>query len=428
MTAFFSLVLALLLAFPASSTGEDRTQRIQRSIQTHREQSSQVQEQLENGRAQLETMRRQERQIIDQLDEMELRLQELRESTKSLRGERDSVRQEISEKRARLKELNQELAGLQTLLGRRLEALYKFGRQAYLEFMVSARDLADLQHRWIYLRDIAEQDHHLLRRLQQRKIEVEELGSALTQREGKLNRLVADIEERQQNTEEVRRQQVALLQDVHNQEQVYGRYLQELMAVARELDAKILGLQQQAERTSEPRTPPQPGGFANQKGGLPYPVRGEVVARFGVIEHQTFGTKLRRNGIDIATPPSSPVAAVFPGQVLYCGWIKGYGNVIIIDHGDKYYTLSAQLGGISKRVGERVEAGEIIGYAGDAPVDNKNGRVHFEIRLQGKALDPLAWLRRDGGGPTRDSGKGRGNMARGTADGGHRASGLHPGR
>jgi septal ring factor EnvC (AmiA/AmiB activator) len=398
MTAFFPLVLILLFAFPATSSGDERTQRIQRGIQTHREQRGQVQEQLDEGRSQLETVRRQERQIIDELDQMELQLQELRTSTRRLRGERDSVRREIEEKRARLKELNRELEGLQAVLSRRLEALYKFGRQAYLEFMVSARDLAELQHRWIYLRDIAEQDQQLLRRLQQRKTEAEEIGNGLTQREGKLSRLVADIDRQQENMEEVRRQQVALLQDVHNQEQVYQRYLQELTGVARELDAKVLGLQEQAERTGEPGMPTKAGGFANQRGALPYPVRGKVVGRFGVTQQRVFGTKLRRNGIDIATQPLSPVAAVFPGQVLYCGWIKGYGNVIIIDHGDKYYTLSAQLGEISKKVGERVETGEIIGYAGYAPVDNQNGRVYFEIRFQGKALDPLAWLRSGRGG------------------------------
>ena len=398
MSAVLSLVLVLLFAFPAPAIGDDRTQRVQRSIPAHPEQRGQVQEQLDEGRSQLETVRQQERQIIDQLDEMELQLHEFRDSTRRLRGERDSVRREIAEKRARLKELNRELEGLQALLSRRLEALYKFGRQAYLEFMVSARDLADLQHRWIYLRDIAEQDQQILRRLQQRKTEVEELGKALSQREGRLNRLVADIDQQQENMEDVRRQRVALLQDVHNQEQVYQRYLQELMGVARELDAKIRGLQEQGERTSEPRLPAKAGGFANQRGVLPYPVRGEVVGRFGVTQQQVFGTKFRRNGIDIATQPSSPVAAVFPGQVLYCGWIKGYGNVIIIDHGDKYYTLSAQLGEIAKKVGERVEAGEIIGYAGYAPVQNQSGRVYFEIRFQGQALDPLAWLRPGGGG------------------------------
>ncbi|HYA03583.1 MAG TPA: peptidoglycan DD-metalloendopeptidase family protein [Syntrophobacteria bacterium] len=394
MMVLASMVLALVLALPATATGQERTQRVQRGIQATGEQSHEVQQQLEQGRSQVETMRRQERAIIEQLDRMELRLQESRENARKLKGEHDSVRREISERRSRLQELNRELDGLQSLLARRLEALYKFGRQAYLEFLVSARDMADLEHRWVYLRDVAEQDQQLLGRLQRQKAEVEELRGSLIQREGRLAQLVAEIDQEHQHIEEVRRHQVAMLQEVHNQEQTYQRYVQELMGLARELDAKILGLQQQqGYRSTEPRGPVQPGGFANQKGALRYPVRGEVVARFGVVQHQTLGAKIRRNGIDIATQPLSPVVAVYPGQVLYCGWIKGYGNVIIIDHGDKYYTLSAQLADISKRVGEGVEAGEVIGYAGYAPVDNQRGRVYFEIRHEGKALDPLAWLR-----------------------------------
>ncbi len=393
MMVLVSMVLALVLAFPKTGMGEERTQRVQRSIQAPGEQSHEVQEQLQQGRSQVETMRRQEREIIEQLDQMELRLQDSRDHTRKLKAEHDAVRREISERRARLKELNQELDGLQSLLARRLEALYKFGRQAYLEFLVSARDIADLQHRWVYLRDVAEQDQELLRRLQRQKAELEELRRSLVQREGRLGRLVAEIDQEHQHIEEVRRQQVAMLQQVHNQEETYQRYVQELTGLARELDAKVLGLQQQGYRSTGPKVPPQPGGFANQKGALRYPVQGEVVARFGVVQHQTFGAKIRRNGIDIATQPLSPVVAVYPGQVLYCGWIKGYSNVIIIDHGDKYYTLNAQLGDISKRVGDRVEAGEVIGYAGYAPVDNQKGRVYFEIRHEGKPLDPLAWLR-----------------------------------
>jgi septal ring factor EnvC (AmiA/AmiB activator) len=398
MIVVVSMVVALFLAFPATGTGQERTQRVQQSIQSPREQSHKVEEQLEQGRSQVENMQRQERKIIEQLDQMELHLQEFRENARRLKAEHESVRREISERRVRLKELTRELDGLQGLLARRLEALYKFGKQAYLEFLISSSDIADLQHRWVYLRDIAEQDQQLLGRLRQQKTEAEELRTSLVQRERKLAGLVADIDQEHQHIEEVRREQVAMLQKVHSQEQTYQQYVQELMGLARELDAKILGLQQEGSGSSGSETLLQPGGFANQKGALRHPVHGDIVARFAAVQHQTFGAMIRRNGIDIAAQPLSPVVAVYSGQVLYSGWIKGYGRVIIIDHGDKYYTVSAQLGDVSKQVGERVEAGEVIGYAGYAPVDSQKGTVYFEIRHEGKPLDPLAWLR---AGPTR---------------------------
>jgi septal ring factor EnvC (AmiA/AmiB activator) len=134
------------------------------------------------------------------------------------------------------------------------------------------------------------------------------------------------------------------------------------------------------------------GGFAGQKGALPYPVQGTVVSGFGLEHHEKFGTTIRHNGIDIATEQLSPVVAVYEGQVIYCDWVKGYGKVIIIDHGDKYYTLTAHLGEIAKQVGERVEGGEVIGSAGYAPGDGQKGIVYFEIRHRGNAVNPQSWL------------------------------------
>jgi len=132
--------------------------------------------------------------------------------------------------------------------------------------------------------------------------------------------------------------------------------------------------------------------FASKKGALPYPARGKVVSRFGMKWHEKFGTKIRNDGIDIATGKLSPVVAVYAGRVLYAAWVKGYGRVIIVDHGDKYYTLTGHLSETSKDVGELVKAGEVIGYAGYGPVEEVGGRVHFEVRHLGKALDPEDWL------------------------------------
>jgi septal ring factor EnvC (AmiA/AmiB activator) len=134
------------------------------------------------------------------------------------------------------------------------------------------------------------------------------------------------------------------------------------------------------------------GGFAGNKGALPYPVPGKIISRFGPKKHKKFGTKIRSNGIEIATEPLSPVVAVYGGQVLYSEWVKGYGKVMIIDHGEKYYTLTAHLAEVLKEAGEIVESGETIGYAGYSPLERQGGRVYFEVRHLSKALNPEEWL------------------------------------
>ena len=191
--------------------------------------------------------------------------------------------------------------------------------------------------------------------------------------------------------EKIKREQVALLQSIHNQEEIYQRYVAELASVSQELKNKIDELQRNAGSKGS-GVQQLKGDFASKKGALPYPVQGKIVSRFGPKQHQVFGIRIRNNGIEIATEPSSAVVAVYFGQVLYAERVKGYGKVIIIDHGDKYYTLTGHLAEISKEAGRLVEPGEVIGYAGYSYSEPQGGRVYFEVRHLGNPLNPESWL------------------------------------
>ncbi|UCG14361.1 MAG: peptidoglycan DD-metalloendopeptidase family protein [Deltaproteobacteria bacterium] len=385
LTAFL-----IMLWFPVAALSVETDRSVEHSIRTHQEQMGEVQEQIEQSRAQIEAMRQQERLILDRLDKMELQLQHYQEEILSLKRERASLQKEIVEKRKRLEQLTNEMEKLRYLLEHRLEALYKFGQQAYLNLLVSAQDVSVLQHNWVYLRAVVEQDSTLIRQFRDKQTEEEKLTLALRSREQRLGELLTDIKQKKAEKQKVKREQVTLLQDVHNQEEMYRRYVTELEAVSRELRSIVEGLQRQT--TTEKNTGLPKEDIASKKGALPYPVQGRVVSQFGPRQHEKFGTTIRNNGIEITTRNLAPVVAVYTGQVLYSAWVRGYGKVIIIDHGDKYYTLTGHLAEVSKPAGNMVEAGEIIGYAGSSPVDTEGGRVYFEIRHQGKALNPKTWL------------------------------------
>ncbi|MFP3870886.1 MAG: murein hydrolase activator EnvC family protein [Syntrophobacteria bacterium] len=391
MSLFTRALLILLLCFPVAQVQAERVHHIRRSIQIHKEQACEVDKRIEQTRAQIEAIQQKQHGIIDQLDQMELELQLFREKLETLKHERTCLRREIREKRGKLEELGRELDRLQSFLGKRLEVLYKFGKEAYLNLLLSASDAAELQHHWVYLRAVAEQDNKLIRQVRQKQAEEEKLAQELDRRENRLGKLVQDIEQQKAEMERVKGQQVTLLQDIHHEEEMYRDYVQELSEVAHELNTMIDKLERRlaADRSGTARSK---GDFASKKGTLPYPVRGKVVSRFGTTRHEKFGTTIRNSGIDISTEESAPVVAVYAGQVLYSGWVKGYGRVIIIEHGDKYYSLTAHLSEIHKETGELVQAGEVIGLAGYAPVKGEGGRVYFEIRHRGNALDPQAWL------------------------------------
>jgi septal ring factor EnvC (AmiA/AmiB activator) len=390
MSRFLSAVLFSLLCCAATVQAE-RIHHIRRSIQLHEQQASEVRERIEQSRAEIEAMQEEERLILDRLDQMEVKLQRLGEELHGLEGKRSALRREVAERRKALVETGGELEKLRSVLGRRLKVLYQFGRHAYLNVLVSARDVGEFQHNWVYLCAIAEQDRRLIDQFRQRQAEEERVARELSLREQRLSKVAATIEQQKAEVEEVKRQQVVLLQDMHNREEMYQRYMEQLTAVSSELESKIARLQREATGAG-PLVRRRRGSFAGEKGALPYPVRGEVVSRFGKKRHEEFGTTIHHNGIDIATGELSPVVAVYSGQVLYSGWVRGYGKVIIIDHGDKYYTLTAHLGEIPKEAGDLVDAGEVIGYAGYTPVDGEGSRIYFEIRHHGEALDPQAWL------------------------------------
>ena len=128
------------------------------------------------------------------------------------------------------------------------------------------------------------------------------------------------------------------------------------------------------------------------RGRLPWPTDGRIVTAFGSQVHPRFGTRTFRNGVDIEAVEGTDVAAVYPGHVLYTGWFKGYGNLIILDHGHDYYTLYAHVADIVVREGDDVKQGQRIGTVGDTG-SLAGARLYFEVRYKERPLDPADWLR-----------------------------------
>jgi murein DD-endopeptidase MepM/ murein hydrolase activator NlpD len=120
------------------------------------------------------------------------------------------------------------------------------------------------------------------------------------------------------------------------------------------------------------------------------------VTGFGRQVHPRFGTETFRRGVDIEADEGAPIRAVFGGTVLYRGQLKGYGNLIILDHGAGYYTLYAHASEILVEEGDRVRAGQAIGRVGETG-SLEGPRLYFEVRYQGRPEDPEQWLRRRSG-------------------------------
>jgi septal ring factor EnvC (AmiA/AmiB activator) len=100
-----------------------------------------------------------------------------------------------------------------------------------------------------------------------------------------------------------------------------------------------------------------------------------------------------RSGIDIKAERGEPIRSVCSGKVLYASWFKGYGNIMIIDHGDNYYTVYGHIEELLKSQGDHVQKDEIVATVGDAG-SRMGTKLYFEVRHHGKSLDPLRWLKK----------------------------------
>jgi septal ring factor EnvC (AmiA/AmiB activator) len=139
---------------------------------------------------------------------------------------------------------------------------------------------------------------------------------------------------------------------------------------------------------------PQPGqalsaSFSSLRGKLRLPVAGELTGRFGA-PRGAAGTEAK--GVFIRAPEGQPVRAIAPGQVVYSDWMRGFGNLLIVDHGEAYLSIYANNESVLKQVGELVATGETIATTGASGGNEETG-LYFELRHLGKAFDPLRWVR-----------------------------------
>jgi len=128
------------------------------------------------------------------------------------------------------------------------------------------------------------------------------------------------------------------------------------------------------------------------RGALAWPARGVVTARFGRQSTSRYGTGIARNGIEVSMAEGQPVRAVHEGTVAFAEPFTGYGTLVILDHGDGAYSLYGYLGSITVARGDRVEAQAPIALSGRNP--SGNPALYFELRVDGKPVDPLQWLKK----------------------------------
>lgn len=378
----FLIPAAILLFFTAGDAFTARN-----DLTEGRKELERIKREMLRKKKELRQADRKEHSILTDLDEIDREIQAgrtaLPEQQKRLREAERALRDlELDNT-----EISRELAGLRRVYGRRVRALYKMSRNGYADVLFGDGDSA---RRIKYLAMIAEQDSALIRdyastlsTLSARQAALSEKREAILQRKRAIeiekNELVAR-----------KRKKAVFLARVRKEKNLYEQTLQEL----EESSSNLWAMVQKAEKQRRPLkratlSMPVPGSGSDR---LPWPLQGRVITRFGRQRHPEFKTMVFRRGIEIAAREGDPVRAVSDGQAVYADWYKGYGKLIIIEHGPGFYTLYGNLSRVDLNKGDPVSQGQIIGRAGDTGSLIKGSKLYFEIRRNGEAQDPLIWL------------------------------------
>jgi septal ring factor EnvC (AmiA/AmiB activator) len=351
-------------------------------------------EALRSGLGEKEAGRREAR---DSLRDAERAISEANRTLRKLEAEGRDAQAELARVGAQSRTLGERLARQQAALGRLLVARHAAGAPDALKVALSGENPADVARRLYYLAELSRATARLGAALRENRDAAEDLRRAAEERRRRLAaietesrgdraRIVAEQRERRgilaRVSGEIRkaRRQISTLEA---DERRLARLVEEIVHVLASRPGAGF-----ARVEKVPQLGSLAGPFSGLRGKLRLPVRGELVARFGAPREEG---PVGKKGVFIRARDGQPVLAVAAGQVVYAEWMRGYGTLLIVDHGEAYLSIYANNESLLKQTGDPVAAGEVVATVG-ASGGNEQSGLYFELRHLGKAFDPLRWV------------------------------------
>lgn len=351
-----------------------------------------IKKRIEAERQGITQVKKKEGSVLESLARIDGELEKKNQELKRVNGALDALAADLGKKAAELRALDASLAGRRELFRRRARALYEWRRSGSpFVLLEGAGSIGDLMRRRRYLEATLAYDRALVDRLSDEAARQKTLTEEMEQKRQEAGRQKKALTAIQESIRADRRQKAVMLAGLRREKESRQRALKELEQAAQRLQKMMDEL---ARRPAAPsKDQPAGTGFEALRGKLDYPVRGAVKAAFGRTQHPEFSAEMFRKGIDIEAPLGEEVRAVEGGKVLFADRFSGYGRMLVIDHGQRYYTVYAHLAELYKKAGDPVRRGEPIAQVGDT--DSLAGaRLYFEIRKDGRPIDPTPWFRK----------------------------------
>jgi septal ring factor EnvC (AmiA/AmiB activator) len=337
-------------------------------------------------RTRLDDLRTQTRSAEHDLEEADVELS-IRTNELQLAVDMQSqLEEQRRETESQIAAIAPRIAREKDFLRKRLATLYRLGRLSYVRMLLSINDRHDPVQAMSMLSFLVSRDARAVTRFQAEREQLHTRTIELADREQKVAAARHFVEQRQRAVASARADKERTLLSLRNQGSESEQKLADLEEKAKRLE-HLLDLLSRQNGAAAAAT-----DIRSVQGALAWPVQGKIIERFGKQRNAKFSTVTFSNGLKIATVPGAEVRSVFAGTVLFSQWFKGYGNLVILDHGNRVFSLYGNLKSPAVAIGDRVNAGQALAGVGESE-DAHSGYLYFEIRQDNKPEDPQKWLR-----------------------------------
>jgi len=381
-------VFTFSLPQPAYTASKKKLTRRNRALTSKKLKAKEIQKELQQKKARVKEVIKKERSTLSRIEDID---RSIRKKQKELK-QYDS---RISETKSKINRLSEEIGLIdgklnskKRYLKERLRILYKQQYGNYALSLISAKDYQDLIRRSKYISLAAYHDSRIVGKyrdekavITSKKKDMEALQSTLRK-----NKRVAQGKKKELQTDRTKKDR--LLATIRSKRSTYEKTIKEL----EESSIKLQSLIQRLEKQSVPKSVTGKGVRAS-RGHLPWPVNGRVLIPFGKYKDPKFKITVFKNGVELKAKSGERPKAVAGGRIVYADWFKGYGLLLIINHGKGYHSLYGNLSEIFHKTGDIINKGTAVGKVGKSTILNVP-TLYFEIRYKGKPIDPAKWLKK----------------------------------
>ncbi len=381
------LILFLIITFSGTSPAYSKDpseEEIEKLIQDEKSELENLKKKIKKQATEISTMGKKESKILKTLESLDNKKKVRERELKIYRWNIKINKKQLNKLSQKINITERQLTRQKTMLGKRLRALYKEGKMFPVKVLFSAEDYSDLIQKVKYMELLMSHDSRIFENYQKRWKLSKEEERKLSQAKEKLIQFETAALQKKNEIEKQKGNKSKFLRKVKNKKIYFIQTRKEMLKASENLNSLIAKLEQK-------KISGQGLSFVDKKGHLFFPVKGKVLNRFGRVRDKRFQSYIINNGLNLKVRKGTKVHPIFQGSVLFAGSLEGYGNLIILGHGDKYHSLYGHLDKILVQTGDYVQEDRAIGLSGDSG-SLVGETLYLELRHKGKPIDPVPWL------------------------------------